>query len=290
MRLYPGKFVYHRQPTPVQADVNFSDVLSLASGSFIRLNNDTLIHDEDSLVYILNILAMALSSGAMRDRVTPFFSNGLIPNIQQSSTRLTMSQFLGHSRGISTYIGAFGIWRNDLSRIRASYPELAWKNSLGHVDCLFRLFEMGHSVVIHNKKYAIIDKPIRHGGYDIGKVFICEYLRLCRRALSKGFIDYKVFARETRRSISYSSAWFNNQALYPDLYGFEFDGFFSRVRAACAGRPVLLLEFYFSLGSDYILKCIRKYVITFLRFLLNCVGILKGVFRGRTSSRAKYFF
>lgn len=273
LQLYPGRFVYHKQLKPVQADINFCDCLNLASGCFIKLNNDTLIHEEGSLDYMLDVVANAYCLGAMHNKVTPFFSNGLIANTQFSSSRISMSEFLRQSCGISAYIGAFGIWRDDFSRINNSFPELAWKNSLGHVDCLFRLFEMGHSVVIHNKKVATIDKPVKHGGYDVGKVFIDEYLRLCRRALSTGMIDYKSFTREIRRSIFYASAWFINQSLYPDLYSFQFDGFFQRVRAACVGRPILLSEFYFRLGFDFILKYSRQFVKKFLRALSDRISI-----------------
>lgn len=269
LQLYPDRFVYHRQLKPVQADINFCDCLSLASGCFIKLNNDTLIHDEGSLNYILNVLSMAYSSGTAHCKVTPFFSNGLISYTQPSSSGLSMTEFLHHSCGIVTYIGSFGLWRDDFSRIKNLFPELAWKNSLGHVDCLFRLFEMGHPVVIHNKTFATINKPVKHGGYDIGKVFIDEYLRLCRRALSIGLIDNNSFIRETRRSIFYSSVWFINQTLYPDLYSFQFDGFFQRIRAACAGHLILLCEFYFRLGFCFILKYSRLFVKKFLRVLLG---------------------
>ncbi len=273
LRLFPDRFVYQRQLKHVQVDINFRDCLSLASGCFIKLNNDTLIHEQGSLDYMLNVLAKAYSCGSMPNRVTPFFSNGLTPHIQSSSLGLSMTEFLDQSSGISTYIGAFGIWRDDFSRIKNLFPELAWKNSLGHVDCLFRLFEMGHPVVIYNKKIATIDKPKKHGGYDIGKVFIDEYLRLCRRALSTGLLGYNSFIRETRRSIFYASDWFINQTLYPELYSFQFDGFFQRVRAACVGRPILLYEFYFRLGFVFIIKYSRQSVKRFLRFLLGRTSI-----------------
>ena len=179
-----------------------------------------------------------------------------------------MPEFLRMSCSISTYIGAFGIWRDDFYLITNLFPELAWKNSLGHVDCLFRLFELGHHVVIHNKKTSNIVKPVRHGGYDIGKVFIDEYLRLCRRSLAKGLIDQRALLREIRRSILYSCSWFNNQILYPDLYSFNFDDFFQKVRAACAGTPVLLIQFSIYQRSDYILKYIRKRIKSSFGFLI----------------------
>jgi len=264
-QLYPKSFVYHRQDTQVQPDINFKDVLNLASGSFLRLNNDTLIHNEYSLEFILSILS--IYSLAPRKKITPYFSNDLISNIQSSVLCVSMNDFLILTSGISTYIGAFGVWREDFHRLQNTGPELAWKSCLGHVDCLFRMLELGRPFVIYNKKIAYIDKPVNHGGYDVGKVFVDEYLRLCRRSFLRGHINSKVFFREIRRSILFASSWFNNQLLYPDLYNFQFDLLSHRIRAACLGRPHLLLLFFFHQRFDFLQKFIRKFAKSRIQFL-----------------------
>ncbi len=269
LELYPENFKYHRQLEPVQADINFRDVLNLASGVFVKLNNDTLIHKSYSLRYMLDFLNDAIASAESGNKVTPFFANGLIRLQTDSINCHSMDHFIGLTSGLSTYIGAFGIWRDDFHLIQNSFPELAWKNSLGHVDCLFRLFELGSSFVICNSALGSINSPFKRGGYDIGKVFVDEYLRLCRRANILGLISNRSVFIETRRSILYASRWFNNQLLYPDLYGFQFDDFFERIGKACSVHPMLLSFFYFHLRWDYLLKYFKKFIKRFVCFLKN---------------------
>ncbi len=267
LHLYPSSFVYNRQEQGVQPDINFRDVLNLASGSYLKLNNDTLVHSDDSLQFMLEVLAN--SSDRLGKKITPFFSNGLIPHIKSPVSCVSTNDFLRLTYGISTYIGAFGVWREDFHQVQSFRPEIAWKNSLGHVDCLFRLLDAGHSFVIYNNKIACIDKPANHGGYDVGKVFLDEYLRLCWRSYRGGHIAYQAYICEVRRSIFYASSWFNNQILYPNLYSFKFDFFYYRVRAACLGDPCLLLLFFLHQHFDLLLKLSRKTTKSLINFLIS---------------------
>ena len=178
-----------------------------------------------------------------------------------------MDSFLKLSCGTSTYIGAFGIWRDDLHLIQNYFPELAWKNCLGQVDCLFRLLELGRSLVIYNCVLGTINQPINRGGYDIGKVVVAEYLRLCQRCFRLGLITRGSMLRETRRSIINASKWFNNQLLYPNLYRFEFKDFFVIVKTSCSERPILLAFFYLHMYFDYFLKFCRKSIKQLLLYI-----------------------
>ena len=267
LELYPENFKYHRQLEPVQADINFRDVLNLASGDFLRLNNDTLMHDKHSLRYMLNVLGGITSSSASENRETPFFSNGSIRLRIYPIYCPSMDSFLRLTCGTSTYIGAFGIWRDDFHLIQNCFSELAWKNHLGHVDCLFRLFELGRSIVIDNCVLATMNLPIYRGGYDIGEVVVAEYLRLCQRCVRLGLITSGSMLRETRRSIINASKWFNNQLLYPNLYRFEFKDFFVIVKTSCSERPILLAFFYLHMYFDYFLKFCRKSIKQLLLYI-----------------------
>lgn len=269
LQLYPTSFVYNKQVRQVQPDINFRDVLNLASGSYLKLNNDTLIHNEDSLEFMLDVLVNSFD--LLGQKTTPFFSNGLIPHTQSPVSCASTNDFLRLTFGISTYIGAFGVWREDFDQVQSLCPKLAWTNSLGHVDCLFRLLDFGRTFVICNRKIARIDKPANHGGYDVGKVFVDEYLRLCWRSCRGGHVTHQTYICEVRRSILYASSWFNNQILYPNIYSFQFDFLFHRVRAVCLGDRRLLLLFYLHLWFDFMLKLLRKIIKNLVQFIFSRV-------------------
>ena len=269
LQLYPGKFIYHRELNPIHAAFNCRNALNLASGRFLKINNDTLIHEANSLDYILNALYDSCNSVSSNIKVTPFFSIGILSIVSSSPVLCSsMSEFLRLTNGLSTYIGAFGVWREEFHHIQDLLPDIAWENRFGHVDILFRLFELGYSFSVYNEKIGCINKPVNHGGYDMGEVMIGEYLRLCRRSFSIGLIDKNSFFREVRRTILVTLSWYNNQIIYPDLYSYQFVKLFDRIRDVCVGNYVLLLQSYLHQRLDYLLKFVRKFLKSFLLKLL----------------------
>ena len=70
VQLYGERIKYFKNTTNIE-DLNFECVLSKGSGTLLKLNNDTLIHNKNSLAVIL---------GTIRDNIEEkpvlFFSNG----------------------------------------------------------------------------------------------------------------------------------------------------------------------------------------------------------------------
>jgi glycosyltransferase involved in cell wall biosynthesis len=254
---FPENIFYYKQPVPLFPDLNIREALQRGRGAYLKLNNDTLVHRKGSIKYMLDLIETYLDSSDAC--VTPFFSNGLIPKVGNGVCS-SLNDFIRVSQGISTYIGAFGMWKHQFESIDNSVDSSVWLRHLGHVSYLFSSVSSGVSFFIDNKVIADIRKPKHHGGYDVCDVFISEYLRLCRAYSLKSPISKATYEAELRRMVLVSIQWRINQHLYPELYSFTFNNMLDVILVSCSANRRLLLE--------VTIIGFFKYVSTFARMIV----------------------
>lgn len=160
---YGEKIRYFRNDRNI-LDSNFEKVLSHGKGLFLKLNNDTLMHKEGSLDMILQTIEENKESKNIL-----FYSNGVL-RIQNKLLCENLNSFVDHVSFYSTWIGAFGIWKEDFNKFdnfnRRSDLHLT------QVDVLYRLINTGKSVIVNNEILGISITPLKRGGYDLLGVFM----------------------------------------------------------------------------------------------------------------------
>jgi abequosyltransferase len=261
---FPENIFYHKQPIPVFPDLNIREVLQRGRGAYLKLNNDTLVHRKGSIKHMLDLIEIYLDSS--NACVTPFFSNGLIPKFSNGVCS-SLNDFIRASHGISTYVGAFGMWKHQFESIDHSVDSSVWLRHLGHVSYLFSNVSSGVPFYIDNKVIADIRKPPLHGGYDVCDVFISEYLRLCRDYSFKSPVSKATYVGELRRMVLVSIQWRINQHLYPELYSFTFNQMVNTIIVSCSANRWLLLEVSIIGFFQYVSTLARMIVARSFKFL-----------------------
>lgn len=164
---YKNKIIYSRNDENI-LDMNFEKVLSLGRATYLKLNNDTLKHNAGSLDKMLKVIQTNIDK-----KPVIFFSNGTVcktPKIYCAD----FDAFIKNASYWVTWIGAFGIWKEDFEKIndfnRYSYLQLA------QMDVLLRSISSSKTVVIINEQLCENVAPNKKGGYDFLNVFLDNYL------------------------------------------------------------------------------------------------------------------
>ena len=189
------KIKYYRNEENVK-DLNFELALSRGEGSFLKLNNDTLVHLDGSLDRMLNIIASNADSSII------FFSNRAL-RLKSPVYFNNLDGFIGTASYFSTWIGGFGIWRKEFERIDnfSANADL----QLVQTDVLCRIitgdgFTRG---AIYDEKLCESVKPSKKGGYNFVKIFVDNYFTLLEKYVANGCLSVAVF-RKVKSKILFS--------------------------------------------------------------------------------------
>ena len=169
IRIYGGKIRYYRNSENTK-DSNFEKVLLYGKGVFLKLNNDTLMHHEDTLDIIINMIIQNITN---KDIL--FFSNGVLKNITEYYCE-DLNSFIKTISYWSTWIGCFGIWKEDFDSID-NFSRNA-KLQLVQTDVLLRLVSSNRSLLVNNIKIFDSVIPKTKGGYNFYEVFVTNYIGL----------------------------------------------------------------------------------------------------------------
>jgi acetyltransferase-like isoleucine patch superfamily enzyme len=188
LKRFPDKIVYSRNETNIN-DLNFEKAISLSHGVFAKLYNDNLIMKKGSLAKIVDIVKENITS-----KPVIFFLNNST-KIKSDKCK-NLDEFIGNVSYFSTWIGGFGIWREDYDKLK-DFSRCS-KLQLSQVDVLFRVLANGKKAVIVND--ALFDGvPVRKkSGYNIAEVFGKNYLSICNIFLQSGHLSKKVLEKEKK--------------------------------------------------------------------------------------------
>jgi len=202
--------------------LNLENLFSHASGMFIKFNNDTLKHNEGSLYEIVKNINENKS-----DRKTLFFSNGLLKTSDHVICN-NLDSFVETVSYISTWGGAFGIWKEDFNHFENfnRHSDLL----LPQVDVLFRLINSGRSVLINNDKLFLSVDPSRKGGYDLLTIFLDNYTFLLNEQVEKNSLSSRILTSEKRKLLlKLILPWLVSIRLNPNTYYFEYENWLYRI-------------------------------------------------------------
>lgn len=163
---FPTQFIFYRYNREVHVSQNIYNSLTLATGRFLKLNNDTLIHLPNSLDVILNTIKV-------ESDVHFLFFNG---SINTHKKIIDKSEFLKEVSFKMTWSGAYGFWQEDIKKIK-EIP----KSDFPHLEMFLNLLEEKGNVRLVNKILFKSIVPQVKGGYNLYDVFFKQYFNLLRK-------------------------------------------------------------------------------------------------------------
>lgn len=188
---FPNKIKYARNTTNVGGDLNFELALSAGVGLFLKLLNDSLLVRRGSLVEILKII-----KATSVEKPIIFLVNGNRPGREPIGIANNVSEFVRDVSFFSTWIGGFGIWRDDFRAI----PDFSRNAHLQLVqtDVLLRLLSAGKRAVVLYDTYFTGMNVNKKGGYNIAQVFGKNYLSLLKQYVTLGVLNSETYEAEKK--------------------------------------------------------------------------------------------
>ena len=241
---YFGKISYNRNLENI-LDLNFNKVLSLGKGKFLKLNNDTLVHKDGSLDEMLKNIQQNITKKPIL-----YYANGLIKNRNVILCN-GLNSFISLISFNTTWIGAFGIWREDYLDFtdfnRASTSQLV------QVDVLFRMIAKGKNILINNNILTQSIQPEKKGGYNIFKIFVENYLNILESNYKAGLVNYStVYNEKSKLMIHLIVPWYINLLSKKSNLGFVHEKSFSIIFNKYKYHPYLLIGIiYYFLRIPY---------------------------------------
>lgn len=192
--IYADKIHYFRNNENIK-DRNYEKVLGYGKGLFLKLNNDTLMHQDYTLDKIVDVI-----NRKVEKKDILFFSNNSLKNITSCQCQ-DLDTFVKTVSFYSTWIACFGIWREDFESLDSfsRYANLQLVQS----DVLFRLIGSGRSVFVDNSILFYSIPPSTKGGYNIYQVFVTNYLGLYEEYRVKKQISWFTLFTEKSKLLRY---------------------------------------------------------------------------------------
>lgn len=186
---YGDKVKYHRNKTNI-AEANIEAVLKLGKGLFLKLNNDTLNHKNNSLILILDFVKKN-----MNNKPELFFSNGLI---KRNKELIDLNSFINNISFHSTWIACFGVWKEDIIQIN-NFNSIVEDKLITRV--LFELINKKKMIVFENSNIFKSNSPEDKGGYNFFEVFAGNYIDILHYYYNENNISSKVLFFEKAKLI-----------------------------------------------------------------------------------------
>jgi len=217
---FPNKIVY-KKTTENILDKNFEKVLSMASGTYLKLNNDTLKHKENSLEKLLDLIEKNINKKPIL-----FFSNGALKYFKLLKGE-GLNFFISNVSYNSTWIASFGIWKETFDTISDFNKNN--KLQLVQTDILFQTVNSKKSIIIDDEvHFETLNTSIK-GGYDLVEIFFDNYKSLLKRELIQNNITIKVYNKELKKILMiFFCNWIALIKVYPEKYTFTYTDYKSK--------------------------------------------------------------
>jgi abequosyltransferase len=236
---YPNKIFYYKNDENI-GDKNFEKVLSLATGLYLKLNNDTLYHTNETLEYIVHIIKKNINN-----KPVLFFSNSNIDSKCEYIETSNLEKFINIVSYQITWIGSFGIWREDFKNI-SNFNRYS-KLQLLQVDVILRNLKLKNKAIIYNKKLFTTLNIDKKGGYDLITVFLDNFLFILNEYKINGDISEKSILKLKKKIVNiFIFRWvFLNYT--NTKYNFQIENLYVRIKNHCKEIKFTYYIFIFKL-------------------------------------------
>lgn len=213
--VYKEKFRYYRNIENIK-DANFEKVLSYGKGLYLKLNNDTLKLIDGALDELISNIEVNLSA-----KPVIFFTNGMLNGFKTHLCN-DLNSFVDKVSYWTTWIGCFGIWKHDFD----SFEDFS-KNAhlqLTQTEVILKIVSNNRKVFVNNLILFESIATSSKGGYNIYKVFACNYFQILKNYLAKERLSYWTYKKEEIKMInSFLIPWTVRIILEPKKYTFSTD-------------------------------------------------------------------
>lgn len=245
--------IYHCNENNI-FDENFAKVLSLGTGGYLKLMNDTVMLKYGAIEQYLNILKKYQDK-----KVSLFFYENNFRHANETILCSNLNQFIDATSFYIGWVANFGAWKVDFENLNKinRYSFLKWLQ----IDWSLRINENKKSAIIFND--WIESQPLnKKGGYNFFEVHIDNYLFLYLPYLNNGKLKYSAFRSEKNRLLKYFiTYWIYMILLRKDKsYYFEVTGWNKILWRNYKSYPLLYIVFS---------KQILKFIIYLLKSLLR---------------------
>lgn len=175
---FPGKIVSYRQESNVWS-ANFHQALSMGSGQYLKLHNDTLLVRPGALQPLLDAIR-----GFADTRPLMFMTNGnrLDDSKALFSQCQSLDEFVQKVSFFSTWIGGFGLWREELD---LALPFKTDTSNLIQTEIVCRQMAAGRQAVVFFGTYFLSKQDFRRA-YNWTEVFGKNYLSILKQHVAAG--------------------------------------------------------------------------------------------------------
>jgi glycosyltransferase involved in cell wall biosynthesis len=251
---------YFRHETSIGGNENLMQVLKYGKGNYLKLLNDYLGFEEGCALKMLEIVKNHSESKEIL-----FFANGL-SYLKRKDFHYSkdMNEFLKIASYWSTWIGSFGIWKEDFWYIIENYTFKT--HSFMQTELLFESVILKKEAVTFSKKIFISQEVVnKKPGYNFFDLFVNTYLNKIIVGLKdEKRITYGTYLKEKNRFFTnFIFMWYKkikfkkNHSIDFDYKGMERVIFKTYKYNAVLYLYLLYLPFY--LIGFYVKKIIRSF-------------------------------
>lgn len=181
---------YHRNAENI-SDRNFAQALSLGSGKYVKLTNDTAEPKPGALKVMLDAIG---KSAGTNDLLLFYQNEGRHVNSIVSTEG--MDSFIRVASFYAGWILNFGAWRSDFAEL--TEKDRCAKMQFAQVDWTLRLVQQKERVRIYFHDYFIVRDPGKKAVYNIFELFLGNYLAMYDEYLAVGEINHQTIKIEKR--------------------------------------------------------------------------------------------
>jgi glycosyltransferase involved in cell wall biosynthesis len=220
--MYPDKIIINNFDTNQGPFLNFLKAFSLAKGEFLKLNNDTQLHNPGSLRFMLDKLMEF-----KEEKNTIILFSHLKQHESLVSKYDNLDSLMKDFSFWITWAVPFGLRREQFNLVRHLF-ESEDLDFFRHVRVAFNLV-IQYSQLVRICAKEDIYRPVEakgKGGYDLVDAFVVEYLNLIADLYDQGLITHTTLKNERRNLIfghTYPYIW--NCKRNPEEFTFSYKNY-----------------------------------------------------------------
>lgn len=182
-------------------DLNFIRVLDRAEGQYLKLLNDWVFPDADSLRFMKQCLRENV-----KERRPVFFSNDWVYTRRKQEV-IDCNGLDEYIQTISTFVtcnSIFGVWRDDWQQITDKEKYASYK--IMQVDWSYQIASMGRGCRIFDRKvldYSSVMKNVVRGGYNWFQIHLDNYYRIMESYRERGLVSAGTMREDRKYLLSH---------------------------------------------------------------------------------------
>ncbi len=187
---------YFRFTESQPVEINAKNAMSLATGQYIKLSNDTIRFEEGGLEKIID----GIKRNSAKKNTLFFYQNTKEYSFEER-TITTFDSFVQHASYWVTWNANYGMWKSDFDSIEDKQINVK-KITEVSFQCVRWLLDLviknNSTVIIFDNFYRTTDNLKNKGGYDFFEVFVAKYLSIYDDFIKNGSLSIQQYELEKK--------------------------------------------------------------------------------------------